>query len=1753
MSWKIYHKDGTPLKDKTGRAAETHSLEYSGEWMGECAVTSTFESASAMGFAIGDWLEYRGERFVLNYDPGKRKQGRSGAVGDAFRYESVKFNALSDELTQAEFIDVVLGKDNQLHYTALPVFTFYIETLDDLLDRLQACMDEQLGEGQWHFYSRNWERSSQRGCDGGRWEEMYGGKATADGDTGVSDTEIDSTSVSIDKQTVWDGLALVNSQFDVNFVVKNREVFVGTAGLPTANIFKYGKGNGLYEIDQDADSDQKVVTRMRAYGSDKNLPTRYYSTLNMEVWAESKNLWAMYQGNEVVGLDITTDLASSSISAYFHIVATGKSGDYAVDIKVGEHTASGTVTSGTGADGTGRCVVSLRKSDGTSAATMGAMANELSGGGRVYFTRGVTRTNFPEDHKAASSENLPNNMACDRLMLPGFPNQSLQEWWDSQDEATRKRLNPTGAELRFSTQKDRPWIESANADEVGVRPGSVYFDTEDTKNKIEEIYPTLEEMSVGGERVDEIAAGSSVEDNGVYREGQTVPGFTLTLKKALDIDINDLKSDGFSVVMKDGMCAGRTFQVGGSEKKDGRWVLTMQRVEDGGVWYPYKDFQIKAGDHFVLTGIEMPKAYVDAASEKLLEYAIKWLLANDYTRYTYQPKVDEIFMARQHDAAMADKTGATKSLHDTLKEGDLMLFEDDDLGIDGAVTISHLTIKEEDGKIPSYEITLREDKEVGSIQKMQEQINAIVGGNGGGGGGLTLAQARSVVESEGGKHFLSKTGDDTAAGLIGFGKGLTTGGYSAGKTGGSLDAEGNAEVESLAVRGDANVGGGLTVGKGSWINADGSARLGDTVADTLRSATFDDVLQRGFGLLRDAQSGKYTMSVTDLMVWGKAVFTELEIRRLYSVGGNVYLSGASGRIQHVAAVYGGDGVTVEGWKCWLLADDGTTATQNCFARYDQAKCQTFGIEEGVHEGVGNRYYWRLVTDASTASEEITDADGNVLYEGKRFAWVVLSATDCEDAATNDAPAAGDVIVLDGHRQFAQGDAEGRDKYNDKSRTNVMMLQTTGSDTGAVPNIVALTGITDYRHSEEGNKYSNTVFVLSPEEVVFVSARFKWIRNDGTVADAESVWGGLEASTEGLRSEFGTLEKDLQGSDPTTLKRYTSAIKQSARGISLEVSANTLKKDNLLGGTAFRRKDAALWLETEADTADLHTGGYGGANYVRLVKKDSIADMRYYGIKWGDAETRDGTQCPNIQVRKGRYTLAFMMRKSSATGIYCDTQVLKGSGPWTRASNMGSMMSGSVQTASETAWKLVTYTLDVTADCWLCVTVRMRAATDKQGVWVDVCQPCLVEGDFYSWRESTLDCGYIGGNLLDGARSLSVGGNLSLVEGTVETGADGLCSVTRTTDTAIGEVLEWKLDGKLELGTDYTFSFWAKGSGTVATYMYHGSDGISIDAEGSNGASVTGWGDGNINFALTGVWTRCWVHWRNNGTGQADRVLLRAQPGTTVTAMKPKLEVGATATEWTDNPQTYVEEGSLVQRLYATGINITDGSIDMTADKFTLRNNKGERSFGVDAEGNLEARSLRSVSADGSLVVTVADGAFKATTPSSGASAFIGLVDGMPCLQFTNLAGVVTYAIGAAGAVVDTDGGLKLTGVSGGYTVSATTVGTEGWTVMYSVDVTVRNTSQESVQVSASSLTLAITGFTKTLTPLMQLSAADTQLGLGYAVVMAGDERTFTFATAAETVARKNADGSYNAEPSGTRGCEVRYAGKRIGMGAAKKV
>ncbi len=631
MSWKVYDKTGNTVR------CTLKSLEYNGTWMGACFVTSTLKSAVPILFEIGDYVMYRGEKFEINYDPTALKKAARKTSGEAFVYDNVKFNGAGDELTRCDFLDYVKS-DNQIHFTSLPKFSFFASSIQDLADRVQVNLDRiYTGVQKW---------------------------------TVVVHLEyVSTTNVNIDVNNikVWGALELFNSKFGANFIIRGRTITIGTAGIAADNIFRYGRGNGLYEIQRTADADQQIITRLRAYGSTRNMPNRYYNKVS-----------------------------NSSLANY-----------------------------------------------------------------------------------------LPNNMAVENLMLPDFPKTTLD-----------------------------PYIDSKNIAVLGVREGSVYFDG---TGDLEEICPSMEGMTAkqledagihvsldAGDNgnLDEVFDAEQLTDDGTMdnlKDGEDIPPFTITLKD-IGFDINDyLTSETATISMKNGMCGGRDFEITKCEKKGNKYILTCNRIYDEGLklYFPYKDYNIRGGDKFVLLYIDMPDVYIQAASQRLLAAAKKYLAKNDYVRYSYEPKVDDIFMARQHDEAIAR---GEVSIHDTLKEGDLMLFTDTDLGIDGSIIIDTLIIKEGEGIIPQYTITLKDEKTVGTLEKIQNQIDSIVSG-GQGSGGYNSNQIKSLIKSFGSSFFLSKLITDIANDVITFLKGLKVGKFVTGLIGGSgaaiwFDKNGKTIVEA---------------------------------------------------------------------------------------------------------------------------------------------------------------------------------------------------------------------------------------------------------------------------------------------------------------------------------------------------------------------------------------------------------------------------------------------------------------------------------------------------------------------------------------------------------------------------------------------------------------------------------------------------------------------------------------------------------------------------------------------------------------------------------------------------------------------------------------------------------------------------------------------------------------------------------------------------------------------------------------------
>lgn len=345
-------------------------------------------------------------------------------------------------------------------------------------------------------------------------------------------------------------------------------------------------------------------------------------------------------------------------------------------------------------------------------------------------------------------------------------------------------------------------------------------------------------------------------------------------------------------------------------------------------------------------------------------------------------------------------------------------------------------------------ITLGNQVIKGTITQLKEDVQTIIasGGSSGNGGGYSVSQLRNLIAKYGSDNFLSKQFDDIANGTITFEKvqKFVQGFFLGNNNDFSIDGNGNAILSSVMLK-------------------------------VLKSIGFNESEQSGFAI-RQRSDGKYQMLLTDLIVWGKAIFNTLVIRELSYVGGNIVLSPAAGKISYIKEVYSEITNELIGWKCYLLADDGTTATINSFKVDDQVRCKTFNIASGVYENVSNKDYWRLVTKVSTENEVITDDEGHELYDGKKFAWIQIAKDNCMEGSDN--PAAGDTIVLMGNR-------------SDKSRQHLLLMETEGD---SAPKFTMYRGINTYSLKDK------SIFDVSFDGINIVSKYYHL-----TTVDGEKIW------------------------------------------------------------------------------------------------------------------------------------------------------------------------------------------------------------------------------------------------------------------------------------------------------------------------------------------------------------------------------------------------------------------------------------------------------------------------------------------------------------------------------------------------------------------------------------------------------------------------------------------------------------------------
>lgn len=281
------------------------------------------------------------------------------------------------------------------------------------------------------------------------------------------------------------------------------------------------------------------------------------------------------------------------------------------------------------------------------------------------------------------------------------------------------------------------------------------------------------------------------------------------------------------------------------------------------------------------------------------------------------------------------------------------------------------------------------------------------------------------------------------------------------KIGSGIDVTDDGTI-SIASTGGGEGEGGLTPGDIATLDkrylrkdADDETTHSITVPKLLSEDFLSGIDGTGFYLGNEAYDKKGTYShleIDNLLVRNKAIFEELEIRKLSYVNGNIVLSAAGGTIESVED----QGTS---WKCYLKSDDGTTATTNTFQVNDLVRCETFDIKDGVYEGVSNKFYWRQVIEVGE--------DGNKNY-------IVLDKSNC--ASGSDKPEAGDVIV-----QFGNSDDE------QTNRQNIIIISATDEDS---PSIKMYSRVISY---DLNDAVLNSI--ISPGQVAFRTNLFRLISGD----------------------------------------------------------------------------------------------------------------------------------------------------------------------------------------------------------------------------------------------------------------------------------------------------------------------------------------------------------------------------------------------------------------------------------------------------------------------------------------------------------------------------------------------------------------------------------------------------------------------------------------------------------------------------------
>lgn len=428
----------------------------------------------------------------------------------------------------------------------------------------------------------------------------------------------------------------------------------------------------------------------------------------------------------------------------------------------------------------------------------------------------------------------------------------------------------------------------------------------------------------------------------------------------------------------------------------------------------------------------------------------------------------------------------------------------------------------------------------------------------------------------------------------------------------------------------------------------------------------------------------------------------------------------------------------------------------------------------------------------------------------------------------------------------------------------------------------------------------------------------------------------------VSNKYDALPEEVR--DKASFSEYNSAIKQTAREISLSLTEQAVSRRNLLVNSDFAR-NGGFYISFAAKATMERLSGYKNSNCFHFMPTSIITAINPM-LRWeGTNDTYN-----NIPIVAGKkYTISCWAKVSDTTAqlyikVFGQTAITGNIENSPTAT--GTLLDEPVTLNSANTWQLVSFTFVASGDYSYC-SVRLFYSLKTNGR-IDgyVCRPMLEQSDTYNgWTLAEEDYDYRGGNMLNNTRYLNVGGNLKAV-GDVATNAKDGCSMSVVkVEPNNSETLLRFENLPVTINKNYTLSFLVKSADTTSKKNVICSLNLLSNvkfAECSN-REVSSYTSSNDNDTTSGYveienipteWTRVWYHFSAKAGSQQQVIAIRAYGRNGVGSLQvcqPKLEAGLMNTPWTEATEDVANKDALKR----TGIDIEKGKITLNADNTVI--------------------------------------------------------------------------------------------------------------------------------------------------------------------------------------------------------------------------